>query len=268
MTASLQTILEATRVRVAALRPRRAALMAAADRAPRAPAWAAAFEGPRVAVIAEIKRRSPSAGPIAPALDPARHARAYVSGGAAALSVLTEGPHFAGSLEDLAAVRRAVSVPVLRKDFLLDPLQLFESRAAGASAVLLIVRALDAGLLRELSAVARELGLARLVEVHGLAELDRALAAAPEAVGVNCRDLETFAVRPEAAEPVLRTIPADVTAVAESGIAARVDVERVAAWGADAILVGTALAGSPQPAEAVARLVGVARTRRRGGLVL
>jgi indole-3-glycerol phosphate synthase len=243
--------------------------MAAADQAAHPPAWVPAFDGPGVVLIAEIKRRSPSAGPIAPLLDPAGYARAYVSGGAGAISVLTEGPHFGGSLEDLAAVRRAVPVPVLRKDFLLDPLQLYESRAAGASAVLLIVRALDAELLRDLSALAGELGLARLVEVHALAELDRALAVAPEAVGVNCRDLDTFAVRPEAAKPVLGAIPGDVTAVAESGIATPADVERVAAWGADAILVGTALAGSPQPAEAVARLVGAARgarTRRRGGL--
>lgn len=271
MTVSLDSILAATRTRVARLRDRRSEILEAAGRAAPAAPWSAAFAGDRVALIAEIKRRSPSAGAIAPRLDAAGHARAYVAGGAAAISVLTEEPHFGGSIADLSAVRRAVPVPLLRKDFILDPLQLHESRAAGASAVLLIARALDPKRLEELSAVARALGLARLVEVHTLGELELALALAPEAVGVNCRDLATFAMRPEAAAPVLAAIPAGVLAVAESGIATRADVERVAAWGADAILVGTALAGAADPTHAVAGLVGVPRvgrpgmTRRRGG---
>jgi indole-3-glycerol phosphate synthase len=187
-----------------------------------------------------------------------------VAGGADAISVLTEGPHFGGSLDDLAAVRRAVPVPVLCKDFIVDPLQLYESRAAGASAVLLIARVLDHPRLEELSAGARALGLARLVEVHALDELDRVLALAPEAVGVNARDLVTFVVRPEGAAPVLAAIPDGVLAIAESGIATRADVERVAAWGADAILVGTALAGSADPRAAVRALVGVSRAGRPG----
>jgi indole-3-glycerol phosphate synthase len=266
VTVTLDSILAATRARVAALHGRRAQVLEAAGRAAPAPPWAAAFGGDRVALIAEIKRRSPSAGPIAPQLDAAGHARAYVAGGAAAISVLTDGPHFGGSMADLTAVRRAVPVPVLRKDFIIDPLQLYESRGAGASAVLLIARALAPTQLQELSAVARELGLARLVEVHALAELDGALELAPEAVGVNCRDLATFVVRPETAAPVLAAIPAEVVAVAESGIATRADVERVAAWGADAILVGTALAGTTHLTRAVASFVGVPRASRAGGM--
>jgi len=258
----LSEILEATRDRVRELRPRRAELeRAAADAAP-GPAWQAAFAGGTVGVIAEVKRRSPSAGAIAPGLDPAALAAAYAAGGAAAISVLTEGPHFGGSLDDLRAVRRAVERPVLRKDFLLDPLQLVESRAAGASAVLLIVRALPPATLRALSALARDLGLARLVEVHSRAELDAAVALGPEAIGVNSRDLETFQVDLGAVGPLLAAIPPGILAVAESGIAARPDVEMVAAHGADAVLVGTALARRPDPADGVAMLAGVGRRSR------
>jgi indole-3-glycerol phosphate synthase len=223
----------------------------------------AALAGPDVTVIAEIKRRSPSAGIIASGLDAADWARRYVAGGARAVSVLTDERHFGGSLDDLGAVRRAVSAPVLRKDFILDPLQLLESRAAGASAVLLIVRALDGAALRDLGAAARELGLARLIEVHGPAELEAALDVGPEAIGVNARDLDSFAVSLDGIARVLAAVPAGTVAVAESGIATRADVERVAAWGADAILVGAALAGAVDPAATVRRLAGVARTPRR-----
>lgn len=216
-----------------------------------------------MAVIGEVKRRSPSAGVIAEGLSPAGHARAYVSGGAVAVSVLTDPVHFGGSLEDLAEVVRSVPVPVLRKDFILDEPQLYEARIHGASAVLLIVRVLEAGALRELAAGAKEVGLGRLVEVHGPEELDRALEVAPETVGVNARDLETFLVDVEGIEAVLRAVPGDTIAVAESGLATRADVERVAAWGADAVLVGTAIAASADPAGAVRGLAGVARVGRR-----
>jgi indole-3-glycerol phosphate synthase len=256
--ALLRDILDATRHRVRELESRRAVLERAAADAGPVPDWRGAFAPGVVGVIAEVKRRSPSAGAIAPRLDPGVLARAYADGGAAAVSVLTEGPHFGGSLADLAAARRAMGRPVLRKDFLLDPVQLLESRAAGASAVLLIVRVLDGERLRELADLAADLGLARLVEVHSPAEFDAAAALAPEAIGVNSRDLDTFEVRLDAAAPLLAGIPPGVLAVAESGITTREDVRAVAAYGADAVLVGTALARSPDPAAAVAALTGVA----------
>lgn len=263
MTGRLSGILAAARARAAALRPRRAALRREAAAAPEPPRWDAAFGGTEVAVIGEVKRRSPSTGAIAEQLSPAAHARAYVSGGAVAISVLTDELHFGGALGDLDRVRRAVTVPLLRKDFILDEAQLYEARIHGASAVLLIVRALEAAALRELAASARELGLARLVEVHGPDQLDRALEVAPDAVGVNARDLDTFAVDVDGIEPVLRAVPAEMIAVAESGLASRADVERVAGWGADAVLVGTAIAASADPAAAVRRLTGVPRVGRR-----
>jgi len=260
--AHLPDILASTRLRVRALRGEREALERAASTAPAPPAWPRSASGSHVAVIAEVKRRSPSAGAIAPGLDPGRLAAAYAAGGAAAISVLTEGSFFGGSLDDLAAVRQSVRLPVLRKDFRIDPVQLHESRAAGASAVLLIVRALDHGLLRELSALARALGLARLVEVHTAAELDLAAALDPEAIGVNSRDLDTFAVFLDGIAPLLQAVPGHVLAVAESGIGGSDDVARVAAWGADAVLVGAAVARAGDPTRAVAALAGVPRRGR------
>ena len=263
MRPTLTSILEVTRERVAGLQARSRDLEAAAAAAAAVPGFAEALRGASdVAVIAEVKRRSPSAGPIAPDLDPVRHAAGYEKGGARAVSVLTEAPHFGGSLDDLVAVRRAIAAPVLRKDFILDPVQLFESRAAGASAVLLIVRALGDGQLQELAAVAADLGLARLVEVHAREELQRAVDVDPEVVGVNSRDLDTFDVDLERAAPLLAEIPPGLIAVAESGIAARDDVERLAALGADAILVGTVLAREHDPVAGVRRFTGVRRGDR------
>jgi len=265
MSGRLVRILTDSRARLAELGARRAALRREAGEVPAPAAWSAAFGGPQVALIGEVKRRSPSAGTIAEHLSPASHARAYVRGGAAAISVLTEEIHFGGSLRDLDEVHQAVTVPLLRKDFILDEAQLYEARIHGASAVLLIVRALDTGALRELAAAARELGLARVVEVHGAGELERALEVEPDAVGVNARDLDTFAVDPRGMERVLRAVPPQVIAIAESGLATRADVERVAGWGADAVLVGTAIAGSADPEAAVRRLTGVPRVGRPGG---
>lgn len=176
--------------------------------------------------------------------------------------MLTDEAHFGGSLADLEAARAAVETPVLRKDFIIDPAQLYESRAAGASAVLLIVRALDPGRLRELSDLASELGLGRLVEVHCVAELEAALAVEPETVAANSRDLDTFEVDVDGVEAILQKIPAGVVAVAESGLSTRRDVERVARWGADAVLVGTALARASDPEAAVRDLTGVLRQPR------
>jgi len=261
-TTSLASILAATRERLGPLRRHQAELFRAAATVAPPPPILPALQGPDVAVIAEVKRRSPSVGAIALHLDPGDHAAAYVAGGARAISVLTEDRHFGGCLADLAAVTARVSAPVLRKDFVLDAIQVAEARVHGASAVLLIVRALDRMALRDLREVARELGLACLVEVHSLGELDRALEVGPEIVGVNARDLDSFEVNLSASEPVLRAIPPGMVAVAESGLASPADVERVAGWGADAVLVGTAVAAARDPVAAVRALTGTARQSR------
>src|SRR5213595_222196 len=258
----LDAILSATRDRVASLRSRARELERRARATPDPRPFAPALAGPTVGVVAEVKRRSPSAGAIREDLDPATHAQAYEHGGAVAISVLTDERHFGGTLDDLSRVVRCVSVPVLRKDFILDELQLYEARAAGASAVLLIVRALAPERLRALARAARGLALGVLVEVHSEAELDLALALEPAAVGVNSRDLGTFAVDPALAERLLARVPAGVPAVAESGIETRADVERMAAAGADLVLVGTSVARSGDPAEAVRALTGVPRKGR------
>ncbi len=262
MTTSLDEILETTRRGLAPLRARAAELAAAARAAPAPRPWREAFAGRDVAVVAEVKRRSPSAGVIAAALDPARRATAYVAGGARAVSVLTESAFFDGSLADLRCVANVVDAPVLRKDFIVDPVQLYEARLAGASAVLLIVRALDRARLAGLAEEAKAIGLGRLVEVHEPHELEWALRVAPETVGVNSRDLRTLAVDLSRIRDVLRLIPPDVVAVAESGLGGRDDVERVAAWGADAVLVGTALSRDGDPERAVRSLCGVPRRAR------
>ena len=213
---------------------------------------------------AEVKRRSPSAGAIREDLDPVAHARAYTQGGAVAISVLTDELHFGGSLEDLARVASAVPVPVLRKDFILDELQLYEARAAGASAVLLIVRALSSDGLRALARAARDQRLGVLVEVHSAGELEQALGVDPTAVGVNSRDLATFTVDLAAAERLVALVPGAVPVIAESGIATRADVERMASAGADLVLVGTSVAGNADPEAAVRGLTGVRRVGRLG----
>ena len=263
----LDTILAATRRHVAELRPRASELERRASEAPAPPGLAGAAPSGSIGVIAEVKRRSPSAGAIAPMLDPVAHATAYARGGAVAISVLTDEPHFGGSLDDLERVARAVTVPVLRKDFILDELQLLEARAAGASGVLLIVRAVPAERLRALARTARGLGLGILVEAHTDAELDAALAVEPTFVGVNSRDLGTFALDLSGAERLVARVPAAVPVVAESGIESRADVERFAAVGADLVLVGTSVARSADPAAAVRALCGVTRRGRasRGG---
>jgi len=262
--ARLDKILSVTRERVAALQGKARELERRALAAPAPRPLAAALVGATVGVVAEVKRRSPSAGAIREDLDPVEHARAYARGGAVALSVLTDEAHFGGSLDDLARVARAVTVPVLRKDFILDELQLLEARAAGASAVLLIVRALDDAHLSLLARAARGLGLGVVVEVHSEGELVRALETDPTAVGVNSRDLATFDVDLGVAERLVARVPPHVPAVAESGIETRADVERLAAAGADVVLVGTSVARSSRPEAAVRALVGVARKRREG----
>jgi len=227
------------------------------------PSFAAALAGDTVAVIGEVKRRSPSAGAINEAADAVELARAYADAGAKAISVLTEEVRFGGSLEDLLRVSRQVGLPTLRKDFIIDPIQVYEARAMTASAVLLIVRALTPEQLAELAKTAHDAGLATLIEVHSAAELEVALAVGPTAIGVNARDLGTLQLDPELAEALLPRIPRDVIAVAESGLRSREDVSRVASFGADAVLVGTALAGAADPSAAMRGLVGVERTKGR-----
>lgn len=254
---TLDAILAVTRVRVEALKQRAGELELAARKAPTRSFLGK--PGPTVGVIAEVKRRSPSQGSIREGLDPVAHARAYQRGGAVAVSVLTDEAHFGGSLEDLERVAAAVRVPVLRKDFILDELQIMEARAAGASAVLLIVRALAPDRLQALARAAAVWHLPTLIEVHAVAELEPALAAGPGAIGVNARDLSTFAIDLRRAEAVIREVPNHVAVVAESGIESRADVERVAAAGADFVLVGTSVARQGDPERAVRGLVGVKR---------
>lgn len=236
---------------------------AARARAPRD--FAAVLGGAMVAVIAEVKRKSPSSGEIRPQADAAELARQYANAGAAAVSVLTEATWFGGSLDDLARVAREVPVPVLRKDFVIDRQQLFEARACGAAAVLLIARVLPVEQLTSLAVLAREIGLATLVEVHGAAELSAALESGADAIGVNARDLDTLEMAPGLVDGLLPLVPPGVRAVAESGLASRADVERVARYGADAVLVGTAFAGANDPGDAVRAFADVERRGRAGG---
>jgi indole-3-glycerol phosphate synthase len=218
--------------------------------------FTAALAGPGgVRVIAEHKRRSPSRGAIREDLAPADVARAYEKAGAAAISVLTDEPFFGGCLAHLEETRGATALPVLRKDFVVDPWQVWEARAAGADAVLLIVAALgDADLVRVLAA-ARQANLDALVEVHGRDELDRALAAGARTIGVNNRDLRTLAVSLETSLALAPAIPDEVVAVAESGIRTGADVRLLRDAGFDAFLVGEQLMSAPDPGEALARLL-------------
>ena len=223
--------------------------------APRDPR--AVLRSPGSSVIAEVKRRSPSKGDLAEIPDPAALARRYAAGGAAAISVLTEERRFAGSLDDLRAVRAAVDVPLLRKDFLVDPYQVLEARAAGADLVLLIVAALDDDLLRRLHDQAGELGMAVLVEVHDEPETARAVDLGAELIGVNARNLKTLDVDPDTFGRLAPLVPADRVLVAESGISSPVDVKRYVAEGARAVLVGEALVKDGDPEGAVRAMTGI-----------
>ncbi|MEO6528855.1 MAG: indole-3-glycerol phosphate synthase TrpC [Gemmatimonadaceae bacterium] len=259
---TLGTICQLAEARAAQLGAREGELERAAHTAPRAPSLSVALRAGPVALLTEVKRRSPSKGAIAPGLDAPTQARAYVEGGAAAISVLTEPEHFAGSTEDLLAVRSAVNVPALKKDFHVRPLQLVEARALGASAALLIMRALSPARFREMMTRGRELDLELLVEVRDQAELDRALEGGATIIGVNNRDLETLIIDKTTAERVIPRIPRWAVAIAESGIQGRADVERYAEFGADAVLVGTSISAALDPVAATRALVGVPRRTR------
>jgi indole-3-glycerol phosphate synthase len=208
------------------------------------------------AVIAEVKRASPSAGEIARDRDPVEQARAYDDAGAAAISVLTDHDDFGGTLADLRAIRVVTDLPLLRKDFLVHPAQLIESRAAGADAVLLIASCLSAGELDAMLGVAADLGVGSLVETHSAEDLDRALASAASVVGVNARDLETLEVDVDRALAQLARVPPDRVAVMESGITGPDQVKAAVAAGASAILVGEALMRAADPGAKLRELIG------------
>jgi len=261
-TGTLGAIVAEARDRAALLRPNEAELAESAASAPPSPSLAGALQRETVAVIAEVKRRSPSKGWINPGISAVDQARSYEIGGAAAVSILTEPAHFGGSVSDLVAVRDSVSIPALKKDFHVDPIQLVEAKALGASAALLIARALPPDLLVEMIEVARHLALEVIVEIRDDDELTRALDAGAAIVGINNRNLETLDIDPATSERLLAQIPQGIVAIAESGVQTRSDVERFARCGADAVLVGSVLSASPNPVEAVRQLTGVPRESR------
>ena len=213
-----------------------------------------ALRRPGLALIAEVKRASPSKGALAPIADPAALAAEYEAGGATAVSVLTERRRFHGSLDDLDAVRKSVRIPVLRKDFMVDDYQVFEARTMGADCILLIVACLDDARLADLEAVAMSLGLAVLVEVHDGAELDRALRLRTPLVGINNRNLRSFEVTLDTTLDLVPRVPPDRLLVTESGILAPADVARLRAADVQAFLVGEAFMRAKEPGEALAAL--------------
>jgi indole-3-glycerol phosphate synthase len=259
----LASIVETKRQELVALQARAEALEKAAAQGPTARGFAGALrQGDAVALIAECKRRSPGAGEIRPGLDPAELTRAYQRAGASALSVLTDRTYFGGSLDDLRSVRAHTTIPILRKDFTLHPLHVLEARAAGADAVLLIVRILDDESLRALLAEARGVGLDALVEVHDARDLERALGAGADIVGINNRDLATFTTDLDTTMRLLGGLPADVVVVSESGIRTPEDVARLGEGGVDAVLVGETLLRGEDPGEVAGSLAGLPRKAR------
>jgi indole-3-glycerol phosphate synthase len=244
---------ELGRARAAVAPEQMAARARAASEAPRG-FRAALTTAPRPRIVAELKRRSPSRGEIRADFDPVRCALAYAEAGAAALSVLTDSAFFGGELGFLTQVRRAVALPLLRKDFLIDPYQIDEARVNGADAVLLIAAALSAAQLAALRARAHGLGLDALVEVHDEAELETALGAGADLIGINNRDLRSFEVDLGVTEKLASRVPEGVVVVAESGIFKPDDVERLESAGAHACLVGESLMREPDPGLALRRL--------------
>ena len=218
--------------------------------------------GPAVSIIAEVKRMSPSRGPINPDLDSGAQARAYADGGASAISVLTEPTRFGGSIEDVRRVRSSCSLPILRKDFHVAESQLLDARQVGASAALVIVRAIEPSRLAPLARFALSIGLELLFEVRDEAELARALAAGGRIIGVNNRNLETLEIDTKTVERIVPLVPGNCVAIAESGYSTREQVEVAARAGADAVLIGSSLSASADPAQAVRELAGVPKISR------
>ena len=257
MTTVLESILDGVRADVAVREAdiSFAAVKAAGAAAPPALDAAAALRAPGIGVIAEVKRASPSKGALAEIADPAELALAYESGGARIISVLTEGRRFNGSLADLDVVRNAVSIPVLRKDFIVGPYQIHEARAHGADVILLIVAALEQRVLVSLLERTESLGMTALVEVHTEDEADRALEAGATVIGVNARNLKTLEVDRDSFARIAPGLPTDVIKIAESGVRGTADLLAYAGAGADAVLVGEGLVTSGDPRTAVADLV-------------
>jgi indole-3-glycerol phosphate synthase len=258
----LGALVEAAWKRAAALQPGEAELEQRALAMDPAPSFAQALATEHVGLIAEVKRASPSRGEIQPGLDARSQAAAYRRGGAAAISVLTEPDEFGGSDADIGAAIRGSRLPTLRKDFHVSAVQLLQARCLGASAALLIVRALEPSLLSELVEVARAIQLEFVAEVRDMAELDRALETGARIIGVNNRNLETLAMERGTAEALIPRIPRGIIAIAESGYRDKSAVERAAAAGADAVLVGSFLSEAADPAAEVARLRGVRKVSR------
>jgi indole-3-glycerol phosphate synthase len=233
------------------------------DRAPTVRSFRKALQARRPALIAEIKKRSPSAGILRPDFDPVTIAQEYEASGAAAISVVTEVKHFSGGLEILAKLRWNCKIPLMRKDFLLDPYQILEARHAGADAVLLIAALLDTSSLREMRAEAESIGMEALVEVHDEGELDRALESGAAMIGVNNRDLRTFEVSLDTALRLARRMPGNVVAVAESGIRSADDVRQLMDAGYHGLLIGEQLMRAPSPGAALSQLFPRAASSRR-----
>ncbi len=254
----LERIIAETREELARRRLR-APLAGSAPRDGGRPGLGAALRAPAIGVIAEFKRRSPSAGAIGARTELASTIAAYAAGGAVALSILTEEPNFGGSLEDLRRTRELTALPLLRKDFIVDDYQLHEAADAGADAVLLIVAALERTALHSLHGHARELGLDVLVEVHDRAELQLALELGAELIGINNRDLRDFSVDLSRTETLMGDVPAGVTVVSESGIASAAQLRRLAECGVAAVLVGESLMRAPDPAAVLRQLLAGAR---------
>lgn len=246
--------------RVANLQPRRAEIEAAALAAPAPPSFLSALEKGPVAVIAEVKRASPSKGGINPGLDVADQVRAYEKGGASAVSILTEPSRFGGDISDLTRAGSATRLPLLRKDFIVDALQIAEARAAGASAVLLIARALEPSKFEELFRAAVDYKLYALIEVRDDAELDRALAVGGAIIGVNNRNLETLEID-GAALSLIPRIPKKCIAIAESGYRSVAEIEAIARAGADAVLIGSELSTAANPAGLLSSFSSINRSR-------
>ncbi len=258
----LEEIVAETRAEVAERRIRvpREKVERQAQAAPSIRDFKAALMGPELAVIAEMKAKSPSAGQlVAGHYRPSTIAETYVRAGAAALSVVTQGSRFGGAPEHLALARRAVRIPVLRKDFVTDPYQVFEARAYGADAVLLIVAALEEAQLRELLALVRRLGMAALVEIHTTRELDTAIAVGADIVGINHRNLKTLTVDTGLTARLRPRVPSGTVLVSESGIRGAGDARRMRVAGADAVLVGEALMRSDDPRTLIREMTRVER---------